>query len=257
MLGRRMRRSLLGLVFAAATFLSSTPAMAQAQSSEGAREPEQVRSGPVYPPPELQLEIDALRRRRDGIQLVPPLILTGLGLVGVVATISIASGQRWGQPYAWSTAAIPIGAGAFLGVGLGWLFADLFLRARLDWQIKSLHAPPPLPAPALVWAPEMRKDWYALPKPGWPLIAAGGTVVVGVAISTGYALKIGAGSTSFNTDQAIMIVSGTVAGVAFVGGVLYYIFGPGKPYRQVMVWKPVVAPWLGKDSGGLALSLRF
>jgi hypothetical protein len=54
-----------------------------------------------------------------------------------------------------------------------------------------------------------------------------------------------------------MIAGGVVAGAAFVGGVLYYLLGPGKGDEKAAWQNPAIVPWSGAHASGLSLSGRF
>jgi hypothetical protein len=97
----------------------------------------------------LQPQIDALRERRPS--LAPPLLVFGLGticaLAGGVALSSTTNAAGLGAIFTAPAVAAADAAGVVLLavsvpvglIGLGWLIANVAIRADLDQQIKSLE----------------------------------------------------------------------------------------------------------------------
>jgi hypothetical protein len=144
---------------------------------------------------------------------------------------------------------------------------------------------------------EPHQNWLAPPDPLWPLVPIAVLVGAGLVVSTVYALKVSSdqnpvdslnfqlltkyGGSSVcdqpsspaadtcsrlkssqdvvNADNTLMIVGGVVAGTAAVGGVLYYLLGPGKADQSEpkLGSRLRLVPWLGGGSSGVSLSGRF
>jgi len=122
------------ILFFAAT--QPTPSTGEAASPPVLEQP-----APEVAVDRLQLQLDGLRERRPNV--VPPLIVLGVGAVTFGLGIAIASAPECGGDVCGTSAAgvaMAFGGAATSIVGLIWLIVDAVILGDLNSQIRSLEA---------------------------------------------------------------------------------------------------------------------